>query len=273
MTGAAARHAAARTGMPAWRLWAAVDVLHDYFADGRPPHMLFSPHAATAAFLRRFDMRTHVDGHRFGISICDAQQANIWSERMDEGAPRTLCFDVRSADPASAYYTEAVAASEQPVDASTRVLPLLPVAPSASAPLATLALPLNPAPADDFADWDAAFGVQYRLCLRSPGTIWKYVLVGDWRGRRLAVVDPRGEVAFTAPASEAMPDGSTALAAYSSVPIALREQPAQRFQLHDVTEPPGRVLMSRLPGARPQGLWRETHDAASTAVSEIFVHC
>lgn len=272
MTAAADPRAAGRAGMSAYRLLAAVHVSHDYFADGRPPCMRFSPHADTAAFLRRFDMRMHADGQGFGISVCDAQRANIWSERMDEGAPRALCFDVRSADPEGAYYTEAVTAAAQAADASARVPPLLPVAPSASAPLATLALPLNPAPADGFAEWHAAAGVEYRLCLRSPSTVWKYVLVGDWRERQLAVVDPRGEVAFSAPASERMPDGSPALAVYSSVPIALRERPAQRFQLHDVTDAPGRILVPRLPGARPRNVWRDTQDPASTAVSEIFVH-
>lgn len=272
MTGPVSPPAADCAGMSAYRLLAAVHVTHDYFADGRPPCMLFSPHAATAAFLRRFDMRMHAEGSGFVIGVCDGQRANLWSERIDEGTPRALCFDVRSADPESAYYTEAVTASAQVADDAVRVPPLLPVEPSASAPLATLALPLNPGPADDFAGWDAAACVSYRLCLRSPGTIWKYVLVGDWRDRKLAVVDPRGEVAFTAPASERMPDGSAALATYSSVPITLRERPAQRFQLHDVTDAPGRVLVPRLPGARPRGRWREMQGSTPIAVSEIFVH-
>jgi hypothetical protein len=272
MTGMASQPAAGRAGVLAYRLLATVHVTHDYFAGGRPPRMLFSPHAATAAFLRRFDMRMLADGPGFGIGVCDGQRANIWSERVDEGAPRALCFDVRSADPEGAYYTEAVTASAQAAGDGVRVPPLLPVEPSASAPLATLALPLNPGPADDFASWDAAACVSYRLCLRSPATIWKYVLAGDWQGRKLAVVDPRGEVAFTPPASECMPDGSTALATYSSVPIALRERPAQRFQLHDVTDVPGRILMPRLPGARPRGRWREMQGSAPVAVSEIFVH-
>lgn len=260
--------AAARAGASAYRLLAAVRVSHDYFADGRPPRMLFSPHAATAAFLRRFGMLMHADGHGFGISLCDGQRANVWSERMDEGAPRTLCFDMRSTDPEGAYFTEAVTTSVQTADAP----PLLPVTPAASAPLATLALPLNPVPSDNFAEWNTIPGVQYRLSLRSCSTVWKYVLVGDWRDRKLAIVDPRGEVAFSVPMGESMPDGSTALVVYSSVPIAFCDRPMQRFQLHDVTDPPGRILMSRLPGARPQARWREAHGLASTAVSEIFVH-
>lgn len=258
---------------PRYQVFASVRVSHDYFADGRPPRMLFSPHADTAAFLRRFDMHLRVDGASLGIGVCDAQWANIWSERLDEGVPRTLCFDVRPADPDSAYYTAVVTAADQVADDTACPAPLQEVAASAGAPLATLLLPLNPALETNLADWVASVGVHYRLHLRSRSTIWKYVLVGDWRERKLTVADPRGEVTFTAPAPERMPDGSTALVARSTAPIMLHERPAQRFQLRDITDTPARILIPRLPGARPQGLWREVLGGEPTAVSEIFVHC
>lgn len=273
MNGTPGQRAAERTTVSGYRLFAAVRVLHDYFADGCARHMVFAPHARTAAFLRRFDMLVQADGQSLGISIRDSQWPGIWSERMDEGDPRALCFDVYSTDPVCAYYTDAVTASSPTADDAVRPVPLLPVAASAAAPLATIALPLDPAGKDDFVAWIAALGTQYRLHMSSRSTIWKYLLVGDWHDRKLAIADQRGEMTFTSPAPERMPDGRHALAARSMLPITLQERPAQRFQLRDITDSPERILIPRLPGARPQCLWRDEQGSTSTAVSEIFVHC
>jgi hypothetical protein len=264
--------------------FASVDVRHDYFADGRARHLLFQPHAETRAFLRRFDMLLRADGHSLTISVAEAQLAGIWSERMDDGKPpeppkpaeppkpRVFRFDVRSTDTACAYYTGAVDAPSQAQDDGALPVPLQTVPANAAAPWATLALPLNAAGHDDFAAWTSSLGTAYRLCMQSRSTIWKYLLTGDWRGRALSVVDQRGEVTFTAPAPERLPNGQSALAVHSNAPIALRERPPQRFQLRDVTDDPERILISRLPGATPQRLWRETVRGEPTHVSEIFVH-
>ncbi|TAM27400.1 MAG: hypothetical protein EPN68_05965 [Rhodanobacter sp.] len=192
---------------------------------------------------------------------------------MDEGKPRTFCFDVRSADPACAYYTAAVTAASQLADDVAHPAPLQSVIPSASAPLVTLALPLDASASDEFSIWTASLGTSYRLHMSSRSTVWKYVLLGHWRDRKLAVADQRGEVTFTTPSAERMPDGRQVLVTRSTSPITLRERPAQRFQLRDITDSPERILIPRLPGARPQCLWREQPGDASTAVSEIFVHC
>jgi hypothetical protein len=265
------------TGQPgmstqSYRPFAMVDVLHDYFADGRARHLQFRPQAETRAFLRRFGMLLRTDGNGFTIGVCEAQLPGIWSERTDEDAARVLRFDVHSADPASAYYTDAVTASWQVKDDEAQPAPLQAVPLAASAPLATIALPLDPTAGDDFDTWTAALGTRYRLRMHSRRTIWKYLLTGDWQGRKLSVVDQRGETAFTAPAPERMPDGQQALVVHSTTPIALQERPAQRFQLRDVTDSPERILIARLPGAKPQRLWREVVNGQPTAVSEIFVH-
>ncbi|MBE1160686.1 hypothetical protein [Dyella acidiphila] len=257
--------------MQRYRAFATIDVRHDYFADGSARDLVFRPHADTSAFLHRFAMLVHADGRSLGISVADSQLPGIWSERNEEGQPRSLCFDLYSGDADCVYYTETVAVQPPTQQDGIQPAPLLPVAASPRAPLATVALPLSGG-GDDFAAWVEALGTAYRLHLQSRSTIWKYLLVGDWRGRALSIVDQRGEVSFTTPAQQVLPNGQSALVVHSTSPIAMRERPPQRFQLRDVTDTPGRVLISRLPGAAPQRLWRETVRGVSTAVSEIFVH-
>jgi hypothetical protein len=252
--------------------FAVVNVRHDYFADGNARGLIFRPHADTSAFLHRFAMMLRANGCSLSLSVADSQLQGIWSERMDEGQPRTLRFDVYSGDAACAYYTETVSPAPQAEADGIRPAPVLPVQPAPSAPLATVALPLDATGSDDFDLWTSALGTSYRLRMQSRSTIWKYLLIGDWRDRVLSIVDQRGEVSFSAPAWERLPDGQYALTVHSTSPIALRERPAQRFQLRDVTEEPERVLIPRLPGATPQRLWRETVHGEATTVSEIFVH-
>lgn len=258
--------------MQRYCLFAAVDVRHDYFADGYARHLLFLPHADTRAFVRRFDMLLHVDGRSLAIMAAESQLQGIWSEREDGAQPRMLCFDIHSIDEACAYYTDAVSTPPQAEGDAALPASLLPVPAGAGAPWATVALPLDAARSDDFSAWVSALGLTYRLCMHSRRTIWKYVLTGDWRGRALSVVDQRGEVSFTAPAEERLPNGQRALALHSTSPIALCERPPQRFQLRDMTDASERVLIPRLPGATPQRLWRETVRGEPTHVSEIFVH-
>jgi hypothetical protein len=258
--------------MQSYRSFATVDVRHDYFSDGHARHLVFRPHGDTSVFLHRFAMMLRTSGGSLTISVPESQLPGIWSERMEDGKPLTLCFDVHSADAASPYYTGTVDTQPDTQDKDAQPAPLLPVQTALGAPLATVALPLDPTESDDFTQWTAALGTPYRLRMQSRSTIWKYLLIGDWRDRVLSIIDQRGEVGFSAPAWERLPDGQYALAVHSTSPIALRERPLQRFQLRDVTNDPERVLIPRLPGATPQRLWRETVHGESTTVSEIFVH-
>ena len=258
--------------MQRYRCFATVDVRHDYFADGGARHLVFRPHADTSAFLRRFAMLLRADERSLHIGVAESQLPGIWSERLDDGKPRSLCFDVHSTDVACAYYTDAVGALPGADGDGERLAPLLPVSPTPKAPLATMALPLDDTGSGDFTAWVAALGASFKLRMQSRSTIWKYLLIGDWRDRTLSIIDQRGEVAFTEPAQERLPDGQSALVVHSTSPIALRERPPQRFQLRDLTGTTERVLISRLPGAAPQRLWRETVRGEPTAVSEIIVH-
>ncbi|HEX7817325.1 hypothetical protein [Dyella sp.] len=258
--------------MQRYRILARVDVSHDYFADGDARGLRFTPQADTATFLKRFDMLLRSDSRSLVVSVEESKLPGIWSERQEGEAIRSLCFDVHSVDPSSAYYTDVADTGESSAEeGGIRPVPLLEPRAQLSPPLAIMGLPLLSSPDIGFDDWTKEQS-HYRLRLISRRTIWKYLLVGEWRGRTLSIVDQRGEVQFTPPQAERLPDGQTVLVARSTVPIALQERPTQRFQLRDVTEAPERVLISRLPGAQPQRLWREMLGGQPTTVSEIFVH-
>jgi hypothetical protein len=258
--------------MPSHCLFATIDVRHDYFADGHARHLLFLPHKDTLAFLRRFRVLQHANGHSLAIMVPESQLQDFWSERMEGGEPRVLRFDVHSMDAACVYYTGSVTTLSQSDKDGALPATLLSMPAAATAPWATVALPLDTATSNnDFPAWVSSLGKTYRLRMHSRSTIWKYLLAGDWGGRVLSIVDQRGEVNFTAPAQERLPNGQYALAARSTSLIALREQPLQRFQLCDVTHASAKVLIPRLPDATPQRLQRETMQGASTHVSEILV--
>lgn len=254
-----------------YRLLTEVAVEHDYFADGRGRHMRFSPRARTARFLRRFELLVRSDGSSLRVFAEEDRLPLIWSERSGGADAGVLQFDVRSADPASACYT-AGPAPDEALESGAPPVPRLEPAESVIGVLATLAVPIDPSGAAGFDGWAAALGARYRLRLQSRSTTWKYLLIGAASGRKLSIVDQRGQIRFTEPAPEPLPGGREALAVRSDSPIALRERPAQRFELRDVTRSPERVLIPRLPAARPQRLWREA-DAGSTFVSEIFINC
>lgn len=252
-----------------------IDVRHDYFADGYARDLVFRAARETDAFLRRFGAIVRQDGHALAVGIDASQLPGLWSERMDADTPRQLRFELRCADPASAYYTVSPTSAEDAACPGTEVVSLEPASTftgGLNPPLACVALPLVPRDVASVDAWSSAVATRYGVRFRSRSTHWKYVLTGDWHERELSIVDSRGAIAFTGFRRETLPDGQSALVARSTSAIELRERPSQRFQLHDVTSSPERVLISRLPGATPQRLWRETVEGEPTVVSEIFVH-
>ncbi|NID14704.1 hypothetical protein [Luteibacter yeojuensis] len=258
-----------------FRMLMRVEVRHAFFADGYARRLVFRAHAGTTTFLQRFGAIVRRDDYALAIGVDDARLPGLWSERMDGDGPRLLRFDLYCGDPAHGYYTEPVTTSGEGEDDGVLVAPLdLDAATPGrlNPPLATLALPLVPEGANSLETWSSALDTRYRLRLRSPRTVWKYVLAGDWQGRELSIVDARGEIGFTDMKREVLPDGQAVMVARSVAPIDLHERPPQRFQLRDVTAIPERTLISRLPGAAPQRLWRETVEGEPTVVSEIFVH-
>lgn len=255
--------------MPSHCLFTTIDVRHDYFADGLARHLLFLPHKDTLAFLRRFRVLQHANGHSLAIMVPEPQLQNLWNERMDGGEPRVLRFDVHSMDAACVCYTGLVSTLPHRDDDGALPATLLPATSASTAPWATVALQVDASGSNGFAAWISSLGETYRLRMHGRSTIWKYLLTGDWGSRVLSIVDQRGEVSFTAPIHERLPNGQDALAAHSTSPIALRERPLQRFQLCDAVS--AKVLISRLPDATPQRLRRETVHGESVHVSEILV--
>jgi len=259
-----------------FRLLMRVDVRHDFFADGYARHLVFKAHAGTSAFLKRFGAILRNDDAALAVGVDHARMEGMWSERMEEGEPRVLRFDLHCADPVHGYYTAPVTAASPQKEEDGTVAACVDLSSRepgrVNPPLATLALPLVPDGVDSLDVWSSSAEARYTLRLRSPRTVWKYVLTGDWQDRKLSIVDARGEVTFSAVNREVLPDGQRVLVARSTSGIELRERPPQRFQLQDISTSPERILISRLPGASPQRLWRETVEGEPTVVSEIFVH-
>jgi hypothetical protein len=259
-----------------FRMLMRVEVRHDFFADGYARNLAFRAHAGTAAFLERFGAIIRRDDVALAIGVDDGRMEGMWSERLDDDEPRLLRFDLHCGDPVHGYYTAPVTASSPEDEDDGAVVAALDLAAAepgrVNPPLATLALPLVPDGVDSLDAWSSMADMRYRLRLRSPRTVWKYVLTGDWQDRKLSIVDARGDVEFTAVKRELLPDGQAVLVARSTSAIELQERPPQRFQLHDVSTSPERTLISRLPGAAPQRLWRETVEGEPTVVSEIFIH-
>jgi hypothetical protein len=257
--------------MPLHCLLAAIDVRHDYFADGHARHLLFLPHKDTLAFLRRFRILQHANGYSLAIMAPESQLLELWSERMDGGEPRVLRFDVHSMDAACVYYTGLVGTLPHRDEDGALPATLLPAPAAATAPWATVAVQVDATGSNDFPSWLSSLGKTYRLRMHARSTIWKYLLTGDWGGRILSIVDQRGKVGFTIPTQERLANGQRALAAHSTSPIALRERPLQCFQLCDITRASAPVLVRRLPDATPQRLQHQTVHGESAHVSEILV--
>lgn len=259
-----------------FRMLMRVEVRHDFFADGYARNLAVKAHAGTAAFLERFSAIIRHDDASLVIGVDKGRMEGMWSERLEDNEPRLLRFDLHCGDPVHGYYTAPVTASSPENEDDGTVAATIELAADepgrVNPPLATLALPLVPKGVESLEAWSSSAGTRYRLRLRSPRTVWKYVLTGDWQDLKLSIVDARGDVVFTAVKRELLPDGQAVLVARSTSAIELQERPPQRFQLHDVSTLPERTLISRLPGAAPQRLWREMVEGEPTIVSEIFVH-
>jgi hypothetical protein len=121
---------------------------------------------------------------------------------------------------------------------------------------------------------------RFLIRLAPRATLWAYCLVGDWSEPSLQVVDEASQVAFEQAPHRRLADGRDALVFRSTAPIALRQRPAERFQLRSRGEPAlaaarpraDRIVIRRLPQAAPCQFTREVIAGAPALVSEIFVH-
>lgn len=265
-----------------YRLFASVSIAHDYFESGLAHHLVLRARPATQVFLRRFGLMLRCDGQRMALFVDEARLAGMWSERAGDDGERLLYFALCSTDPDCAYYTDMGIWTSprvfRPDSASPASLQSDASLPALRSPagevglLGEIVLPLKPADCDGYENWLSGLGRAYRLDLQARSTVWKYLLLGDWPGPDLRLVDVRDEVAFSAPAVERLPDGRAAQVIHSLSAIRLQERPAQRFQLRSGSAATERVLVARMPAASPKGLRHEAVAGVMTTVSEIFIN-
>jgi hypothetical protein len=118
---------------------------------------------------------------------------------------------------------------------------------------------------------DAKQGRRYSIRIGARATYWKYFLPAQWPAASVHVVDSAGQVEFSPATASQLADGRPALCVRSRGPIALRQRPAESFQLTCVEDGIERVVVERLPAAAPGSYVRETVEGGMHAVSEIHV--
>jgi hypothetical protein len=218
-------------------------VRHGYFADGLARRMQFLPDAPTQRQLDAYELLTRANGHALSVHVPEHRLQQLWQAARQ--ATLTLDFALRCSDPDFALYSEA---------------PVLP----------DMSLPLPAGEAQDAQAWLRGLGQQVELQLQPRRTRWKYLLLGDWQDQQPQVVDPAGQLSFEA-ATETLGDGQIVPSFIASSTLPLAERDAPRLQLHDAASQPPRILVSRLPGAAPRGLQRQTLQGQRADVSEIFL--
>lgn len=271
--------------MSAWRQLFSLSVTHEFYSPPSGPGLFFAPTAASARWLRRAGclLRSEAGGLRVlhdGSSLAPPDAETAAGLGFVAFAADPLFPNVTGGWPTDARLMPSFAPEADAGGAGAAVVPLrregevprgLSGAPlRGPVPCLALKLPLPrgeaPAPAP----------VAYLLPLPSRETVWKYLLVGDWRIDRLEVVDLAGQVAFDPPQPEALADGSAALAIRSRQRIALRERGVQRFELRGRRESAVRarqqVLVKRLPLADARSFALESPAGTPALVSEILVH-
>lgn len=226
-----------------YRLLGQLLVRHSYFADGLARRIKFLPDAPTQQLLQAYELLIRANGHALSVHVPEHRLEPLWQAARRSAL--ALNFALRCSDADFTLYSEA---------------PLLP----------GMSLPLPADEAQDVQAWQQALGQTLELQLQARRTRWKYLLLGDWQDQQPQVVDPSGQLDFEA-ATEMLGDGRQALCFIASQPLPLSERATPRLQLRDAAAQPPRILVSRLPGAAPRSLQRQTLQAQRADVSEIFL--
>lgn len=229
-----------------YRLLARFRVQHAYFADGLARQICFLPDAPTQRWLKDYELLCRSNGHSLSVHLPEHRSADLFAAALRQPERARLGFALRCSD------------AEFPLYSADTLLPSLTVS-------------FEVTEGASLPDWLASLGRSAELKLRARRTQWKYLLLGDWREHQPRIVDPSGRLSFEAAPAETLSDGRQALVfrAQSELPLAQLGQP--QLQLCDGSTEPPRVLVSRLPGAAPRGLQRETLQGERRDVSEIFV--
>ena len=138
----------------------------------------------------------------------------------------------------------------------------------ATAAQATAAQATGTPPADTRAAELPPVPNHYVLRFATRAAVWKYWLIGDWRGSEPQIIDPDGQAAFSRAQDAALPDGRPALTIRSAAPIEIFRRSPFRFQLRGRAGGGERLLVKRLPVAGTAQLTRES----GALVSEIYIH-
>lgn len=116
-------------------------------------------------------------------------------------------------------------------------------------------------------------GVRHVIAFRARRRYWKYYVLGQEASEPPpSIRDADAQEEFEPAAPALLAGDRPAVTLRSKAPIALRERPAQRFQLRVRTPAGERVLVKRLAVATPHLLGKETIDGREVVVSEIYVN-
>lgn len=116
-------------------------------------------------------------------------------------------------------------------------------------------------------------GPRHLIVFRARSRFWKYYVLGrEEADPPPSIRDDDEQVEFELTGPALLPGNRRAVTLRSKAPIALRDRPAQRFQLRVKTPVGERVLVKRLAVASPHLLGKETIDGSVVTVSEIYVN-
>ncbi len=269
-----------------WSRLFTVEVRHEYFANGICPGLVLRETPETSRAMVNLGLvRRDLAG---GIAVFS-----------DGSAPQDgfdLDFLLETTDPAFHSYTEIeglAGAAALAFDSSRCAVPQLDgtcrlhIAPEASAadcmesgaarsgfkpgvpPVALVRIRATP-PAEAAS---LLSGTRHVIAFRARRRYWKYFVLGqDASDPPPSIRDADMQEEFEPAVPALLAGDRPAVTLRSKAPIALRERPAQRFQLRVRTPAGERVLVKRLAVATPQLLGKETIDGREVVVSEIYVN-
>ncbi len=230
-----------------WQPLLVLRLRHGFFADGRPRRLRLQACTETEAFIRRHQLVERSEGGELWLHAPADRLEALWSERLQDGAPRRLHWRLQPGDPDYLLYTD-------------RRAPQL------------VGAPLLDGQAGDAASWARQAPQELAIELKTRLCTWKYLLLGNWDAEQPALDMPGQPDAFRRDEDEQLPDGRTAWVFRSRRRWPLGAQGPQHLVLKDLAGRGERILQARLPLAAPRGLILEKRHGRTRPVSEIFVH-
>jgi hypothetical protein len=288
--------------MAAWHPLFELSVEHQFFPGGRCPDLELQPSHASGRFLHQAGLLLRRTEHGIVVLAGAERLAALRMHVHDAGNRLALAFKIYSADPHFAGYTLPAAqpgrllfldSAQARVDGAGRrllhaaeyVTETALMAVDAAAIAAALDGPWSPrlpvAVVQVVLSNDAgglcAEGLDpaaraFWLRFEAGQTYWKYYLMGTLGERPALITDLDQAVAFRRLDSVDFPGQRRAAVFLSDRAIPLRYLPSQRFQLKEQASFGEKILIKRMPNARPGLRQREVVDGQAVLVSEIFIN-